>query len=308
MRSSVGCAGSAPLIVVLAGLLWLLPQLAHAQAADVPFVVTPMNVVDAMLKLAKVGPEDYVIDLGSGDGRIVIAAAKQYGARGLGVELDGALVSGSRREAARQGVANKVEFRAENLFVTELDRATVITTYLFPRLNVQLRPRIFEQVKPGGRIVSHEFDFGNWKPDARVTVPVPDKPYGPPVSEVLMWIVPANAAGTWRWRMLADGRDLECEATLTQVFQEVRGSARAGGALARIESARLIGTELALALVAQVSGREARFELAGRVTGDTIRGSVKAGGSDTEWQATRVARGKIDIDAMSASPALAAHF
>src|SRR5688572_20185477 len=127
-----------------------------------------MNVVDAMLEIAQVGPKDFVIDLGSGDGRIVIAAAKKRGARGLGVELDGALVNDARREAQRQGVADKTEFRAENLFVTDLDKATVLTTYLFPRVNAQLRPRIFEQMRPGSRVVSHEFDFGNWKPDAQV--------------------------------------------------------------------------------------------------------------------------------------------
>src|SRR5688500_18279676 len=105
-----------------------------------------MNVVDAMLDIAKVGPDDFLIDLGSGDGRIVIAAARK-GARGVGIEIDGALVSEARREAQKQGVADKVEFRTENLFVTDLKRATVITTYLFPRVNMELRPRIFAELK-----------------------------------------------------------------------------------------------------------------------------------------------------------------
>ncbi|HYC46586.1 MAG TPA: SAM-dependent methyltransferase [Burkholderiales bacterium] len=274
-----------------------LPHFARAQDADVPYVPTPMNVVDAMLQIAKVGPQDFVIDLGSGDGRIVIVAARKYGARGLGVELDGALVSDARREAARQGVAGKVEFRAENLFITELERATVLTTYLYPRLNLQLRPRIFEQLKPGTRVVSHEFDFGNWKPDARVTVPVPEKRYGPPRSDVLMWIVPANAAGTWQWRAQIEGRELACEVTFQQVFQEIRGSARAAGAPARIENARLRGTELAFVLVTSLDGREVRQELAGRVAGDTIRGSAKLGGTQTQWQAARVKAGRIEIEA-----------
>ena len=179
------------------------PLLAFAQAADVPYVPTPQNVVEAMLEIAKVGPDDFVIDLGSGDGRIVITAAKKYGARGFGVELDGALVSDARREAERQGVQGRAQFLAQNLFITDIDRATVLTSYLFPQINIQLVPKIFAELKPGARVVSHEFDFGKWKPDAQVTVPVPNKRYGPPQSDVLLWIVPANAAGRWRWQFAA---------------------------------------------------------------------------------------------------------
>lgn len=280
----------APLAYLCATALVSAP--AFAQTSDVPFVVTPMNVVDAMLDIAKVGPDDYLIDLGSGDGRIVIAAAKKRGARGFGVELDGALVNDARREAERQGVKDRAEFRAENLFITELDRATVLTTYLYPRINIELRPRIFAQMKPGSRVVSHEFDFGAWKPDAQVTVKVPDKPYGPPLSEVFLWVVPANAAGRWQWRAQLGGTPVDCEATLEQMFQEVRGSARAGGTAARIENSRLRGDEIRLTLVADVNGRAMRQELAGRISGDTIRG--KAGEQD--WQATRTLRGKIDFD------------
>jgi hypothetical protein len=272
------------------------------QAPDVPYVPTPMNVVETMLDLAKVGPDDFVIDLGSGDGRIVIAAAKKHGARGLGVELDGALVSQARREAERQGLGNKVEFRAENLFITDIERATVLTTYLFPRINMTLRPRLFAELKPGTRIVSHEFDFGNWKPDAHVTVPVPNKPYGPPRSEVFLWIVPANAAGRWQWRVPVDGMPLDCEATFQQTFQELRGTASAAGTAARIEEPRLRGDEIRFTLVAQVNGRAMRQEFAGRIAGDTIRGKARAphAESGAEWQATRVARAQINIDAAAA--------
>jgi hypothetical protein len=283
------------------------PRVVHAQAADVPYVPTPMNVVEAMLELAKVGPEDFVIDLGSGDGRIVIAAAKKYGARGLGVELDTALVNDARREASRQGVANRVEFTAENLFTTDIDRATVVTTYLFPRINMELRPRIFAQLKPGSRLVSHEFDFGNWKPDAHVTVPVPNKPYGPPRSEVFLWVIPANAAGRWRWRSAFEGAPLEVEVQLEQTFQELRGGATVDGRPARLENPRLRGEEIRLTLVADVNGRAVRQELSGRITGDTIRGKARAPHAESgmEWQATRVSRGKINIDAARAMPALA---
>jgi len=284
---------------------WLQPT--SAQTADVPFVATPMNVVEAMLDLAKVRADDFVIDLGSGDGRIVIAAAKKYGARGLGVELDGALVSQARREAERQGVRNKVDFRAENLFVTDIDRATVLTAYLYPRVNIALRPRIFAELRPGTRIVSHEFDFGTWKPDARVTVPVPNKPYGPPTSDVLLWIVPANAAGRWQWRTAIDGAARECEVTLQQKFQELRGTGSVDGAPVRVEDPRLRGDEIRFTLVAAMNGRAVRHEFTGRIAGDSMSGKARTphAESGAAWQAKRIARAEIDIDAASGASAVA---
>jgi hypothetical protein len=265
-----------------------------------------MNVVEAMLDLAKVGADDFVVDLGSGDGRIVIAAAKKYGARGMGVELDGALVSEARREAERQGVRNRVEFRAENLFVTDIDRATVLTTYLYPRINVALRPRIFAQLKPGTRIVSHEFDFGNWKPDGQVTVAVPNKPYGPPRSEVFLWIVPAHAAGRWQWRSPFGSTPVDCEVSLEQTFQELRGTASVDGRPARIEEQRLRGSEIRFTLVAQVNGQPVRQEFVGRILGDSIRGKARVPHAESalEWQAKRVARAEINIDAAAGAPAV----
>ncbi len=275
----------------------LLPRV-FAQAADVPYVATPMNVVVAMLELGAVGPEDYLIDLGSGDGRIVTTAAKTRGARGLGVELDGALVSEARREAQRQGVASRVEFRAENLFVTDLKAATVLTSYLFPRINMQLRPVIFEQMKPGSRVVSHEFDFGNWKPDAQVTVKVPNKPYGPPQSDVFLWVVPAKAAGRWEWRFPDEPGAGVYSVTLEQTFQELRGTAVIADKPARLESPRLRGEEIRFTLAGEVEGRPLRREFVGRVSGDIIVGKARAPNAESgfAWQATRVAPGKINID------------
>ena len=271
---------------------------AFAQTADVPYVATPMNVVDAMLELGAVGPEDYLIDLGSGDGRIVIAAAKKRGARGLGVELDGSLVNDARREAQRQGVASRVEFRAENLFVTDLKAATVLTSYLFPRINMQLRPVIFEQLKPGSRVVSHEFDFGNWKPDAQVTVKVPNKPYGPPQSDVFLWVVPAKAAGRWEWRFADEPAARVYSVTLEQTFQELRGTAAIADKPARLENARLRGEEIRFTLAGEIEGRPLRREFVGRVSGDTIVGKARSPNAESgfAWQAARVVPGKINID------------
>jgi SAM-dependent methyltransferase len=163
---------------------------AAAQDVDVPFVVTPDHVTRAMLDLADVKPGDFVIDLGSGDGRIVITAAKLHGARGLGVEIVPELVDKSRDNARKAGVADRVEFRVQDLFATDLSPATVITMYLLPEVNLQLRPRL-QALKPGTRIVSHDWDMGDWKPDRVVTLDVPDKPYGrEKLSRLYLWTVP----------------------------------------------------------------------------------------------------------------------
>ena len=286
----VWCLAAAALLAALPALSPAADQHPHASA---PYVPTPANVVDAMLKLANVGPKDFVIDLGSGDGRIVIAAAKKHGASGFGVDIDGALVSGARREAERQGVAGRVEFREQNLFITEIGRATVLTLYLYPQLLMQLRPRMFGELKPGTRIVSHDFDMENWRPDAHVTVPVPDKPYGPPTSEVYLWVVPANAAGVWRWRSEGSGA-ADYELALRQTFQMLEGSPSGGGGARRLGSGRVHGDAITFALVAAPGA--VREEYSGRIEGDAISGKVRFGNDEREWRATRVQRGGINID------------
>jgi SAM-dependent methyltransferase len=162
---------------------------AFAQDTDVPFVVTPDNVTREMLKLAGVKASDYVIDLGSGDGRIVIVAAKHFGARGLGVEIVPELVAKSRDNAKKAGVADRAEFRVQDLFATDLSPATVITMYLLPEVNLQLKPKLLA-LKPGTRIVSHDWDMGTWAPDRTITVDAPDKPIGrEKTSKLHLWIV-----------------------------------------------------------------------------------------------------------------------
>ncbi len=169
-----------------------------ARAADeVPFVVSPEPVTLAMLSIARVGPRDVVLDLGSGDGRIVITAARRFGARGVGVELSPQLVERSRDNARRAGVADRAEFRVQDLFETDLAPASVITMYLLPEVNLQLRPKLLA-LKPGTRIVSHDWDMGEWKPDRTREVDAPDKPVGlEKKSRVHLWTVPAQLGGTW---------------------------------------------------------------------------------------------------------------
>ena len=164
---------------------------------EVPFVVSPEPVTLAMLSIARVGPRDVVLDLGSGDGRIVITAAKRFGARGLGVELSPQLVEQSRDNARRAGVSDRAQFRVQDLFETDLTQASVITMYLLPEVNLQLRPKLFA-LAAGTRIVSHDWDLGDWKPDRTVVVDAPDKTVGlEKKSRVHLWTVPAQVAGTW---------------------------------------------------------------------------------------------------------------
>ena len=202
--------------LVAAALLAALPV--HA-VEDVPFVASPDNVTRAMLEIAKVGPDDYVIDLGSGDGRIVIEAARAFGARGLGVEIDPKLVELSRSRARASGVANRALFREQDLFKTDLTPASVITMYLLPDVNLQLRPKLLA-LRPGTRIVSHDWDMGDWQPDRTITVEVPDKKVGlEKASRIHLWIVPMRIEGDWCGTGKARGTLLR----LAQQFQRVRG-------------------------------------------------------------------------------------
>ena len=168
-------------------------MLGTAAAQDeVPFITTPDRVTQAMLELAGVTSKDFVIDLGSGDGRIVITAAKRFGASGLCVDIAQDLITLSRANARAAGVETRVEFRVQDLFETDLARAQVITMYLLPEVNLQLRPRLLA-LKPGTRIVSHDWDMGDWKPDRVITVEAPDKPIGrEKVSRLYLWTVPAR--------------------------------------------------------------------------------------------------------------------
>jgi len=181
-------------------LLWIaLGAPPSARGDGVPYIQSPTRIVDAMLAIAKVGAQDYVIDLGSGDGRIVIAAAKRYGARGLGIDYDSSLIAESRANAAREGVSDRVAFLHQDIFDADLSDATVVTMYLLPEVNLQLRPRILLELRPGTRIVSHDYDMGDWVPERQLFIKTPEKTIGPKKeSTVFLWIVPARIAGYWR--------------------------------------------------------------------------------------------------------------
>jgi len=191
-----------------------------AHADEVPYVPTPTSVVDAMLSIAGVGPRDYVIDLGSGDGRIVIAAAKRYRARGLGIDYDQTLIAQSRANAASEGVSDKVKFLHQDIFASDFRDATVLTMYLLREVNLKLRPRVLSELRPGTRVVSHDWDMGDWEPDRRLVIQTPGKTVWPmEESTVYLWIVPARIAGYWRGTLAGPHGEEPVVIELVQRFQ-----------------------------------------------------------------------------------------
>lgn len=191
-----------------------------ARADEVPYIQTPGNVVDAMLAIAGVGPKDYVVDLGSGDGRIVIAAAKQYRARGLGIDYDRTLIAQSRANAVREGVSDRVRFLQQDIFLADFRDATVVTMYLLPEVNLEIRPLILFGLRPGTRVVSHDWDMGDWEPDRRVVVAAPEKIVGlKKESTIYLWFVPARVAGYWRGTLTGPGGEETVVIEFAQRFQ-----------------------------------------------------------------------------------------
>lgn len=258
---------------------------------DTPYVQTPQNVVDKMLEIARVGPRDYVIDLGSGDGRMVITAAKKHGARGFGVDLDRRLVALANRLAAQAGVADRAVFYERDLYKTDVSRATVLTIYLLPEVNLMVRGKLLATLKPGTRIVSHDYDMGEWTPDLSLVLDAPDKPVGRDFkSKVFYWVVPAKASGKWNWQLPGDGKAMEFELMVSQMFQKIDGTLSVGGRSAKIENMKLNGTQISLE--AAVDGPSAaRYEFSGRILNNKINGQARVvGGNGSRplpWKAAR---------------------
>lgn len=245
------------------------PQVGQA-GKDVIWVPTPDALVDRMLTMAKVTSQDFVMDLGSGDGRTVIMAAKKYGANAMGVEFNPEMVTLSQRNAQREGVTDKARFVRGDIFETDLSKATVLTMYLLPDLNLRLRPRVLD-LKPGTRVVSHAFTMGDWEPDERAEVEG---------RTAMLWIVPAKVNGNWQ---LA-GPGGNYAVTLSQQYQKLTGTARGSAGATQIEDGRVNGETVSFVIAD--GGRKQRF--VGRLSGNTINGALDAGGvAQTGWTATR---------------------
>ncbi len=280
----------------------LLPRAQAQQMFDVPFVPTPYVVIDEMLRLAQVTPQDFVMDLGSGDGRVLITAAQKFGARGLGVDLDEELVAQSREDAVQAGVADRVTFLRQDLFKTDLGRATVITMYLLPGVMARLRP-VLLGLKPGTRLVSHDFPFEGWKPDRITQIR----------KNTFLWIVPAPVAGTWQGKVALPGGEHMVTLELRQQFQEVDGIARLDDRHAQVWESRLSGDRLSFVIVDDRDREnEASLYFEGRISEDVMEGEFRRGTGNAQtvhqWRAVRISTGKMDVRADTSYPVVVGEF
>jgi SAM-dependent methyltransferase len=270
-----------------------LPAFAQQQAwawddGTVPYVQTPMEIVERMLRMAEVGRDDYVIDLGSGDGRIIIEAAKR-GARGLGVDLDPNLVKHATENAQRAGVSDKVVFQQKDIFETDLSAATVVAFYLLPDFNAKLLPKLL-RLKPGTRIVSHDGGIGDWPPDERLEMRAPEKPVGVGgVSRVELWIVPADAKGAWVSEIPGHGGKWRFQ--IKQKYQELDIDVFAQGRDLLVRNSRLRGEEIKIIVTGVVNGRAWHHYFVGMLKDERIAGEVTVSDGNNKrsfpWTASR---------------------
>jgi hypothetical protein len=260
-----------------------------ASAADLqpikdagPYVPSPQSVVSDMLRYADVGADDFLIDLGSGDGRIVLTAAKVFGARGFGVEIKDELVKNSNEVARKEGLADRVRFLKQDLFKTDLSQATVITMYLLPDTVNLLKDKFMNELRPGTRIVSHDYPLTGWIPEKYVQMDLDDKVQisGVTTTLIYLYVVPAKVAGRWNATMPPAVSRKSATLSLRQQLTRVSGSARLDGRDVPLEDIRLRGDKLTFKL----AGRRGAFS--GQVKGKTIEGVVETGASKAPWRAT----------------------
>jgi hypothetical protein len=251
-----------------------------------PYVPTPQSVVNAMLELAGVGPADYVVDLGSGDGRIVLSGATRYQASGMGVDIDGELVDLANASARELGVEGRVRFLQQDVLAADLSRATVLTLYLLPGMMESLRPKLLKELKPGTRIVSHDFDFGDWRPDRSIEVQTEEK-YditGFWTSSVYLWTVPAAVEGAWSGSVERGGR---FRLELSQRYQHFGGRIVRDALTADLTGGRLAGSRIRF-VAPGPGGRPHTYT--GTVNGTRMSGEAHADGAEAaaRWSAERV--------------------
>lgn len=268
-------------------LLWaLLISVAAAQDKPVdagPYVPSPDSAVAAMLREAGVGPDDYVIDLGSGDGRIVRTAAAVFGARGFGVEIQEPLVRLSNELAQKEGTADRVRFVVQDLFRTDISPATVVTMYLLPHTVNRLQDKLLGELRPGARVVSHDYALAGWQPHKTLVMDLEEKVAisGVTRTTIYLYVIPARVAGTWTATVPAALSKAPLQLEFAQQATSISGQARLDGRRVPLRDLQLVGDELSFSL----AGRPAKFR--GKVRGDRLEGIVETGGVPAAWQATR---------------------
>ena len=248
---------------------------------DVPYEPSSEEVVKAMLEIAQVGKDDLVYDLGCGDGRIVIAAAQKTGAHGVGVDLDPERIKESLENARKANVTNRVQFFQRDLFETDISKATVVMLYLWPEVNLKLRPKLLRELKPGTRVVSHSHDMGSWKHDQTMRTPDGHRVY--------FWVIPANVMGIWEWTLPGEK---ECYVMrLSQQFQLVSGTLRSGPDEIPVQNLELRGDRLEFIMERFFKGQTQVLRFTGRVQRHFIEGMAEdmtAGSQGGQtWKAKR---------------------
>ena len=249
-----------------------------------PYVPSPSSVVADMLTLAEVGPKDFVIDLGSGDGRIVLTAAKVFGARGFGVDINEKLVKEANDAAKQQGIADRASFTIQDLFKTDIRKATVLTMYLLPNTVNMLKDKLLAELSPGTRILSHDYPLSGWVPEQYRQFDLEDKVAitGVTTTLIYMYVVPARAEGNWNVRLPATLGKEPLRLSLKQQITRVSGSARIDGKDVPLEDAKLKGERLSFKL--PLGGRS--YDFTGSVKGQAISGSVDGVGGKAAWSAS----------------------
>ncbi len=275
---------------------WYAPA-ENRPALDVPYVPTPEEVVNEMLNLAGVNSRDILYDLGCGDGRIVVTAAKERNVRrAVGVDLDPRRIEQSRENARQAGVTARVSFQQKDLFAVDMKEATVVSLYLLPTINLKLRPKLLRDLKPGARIVSHDFNMGDWQPDREVQLNE---------HTIYFWVVPSSVNGTWQWSFPDGARTRRYKLHLKQHFQNVyRAELKVDGIETAVRNIKLTGNKLEFAVEEGVNGANGAVHFKGSVNGNSITGTVSSKGGPSglkgKWAAQRMLSKEIPVDASSA--------
>lgn len=272
---------------ILLGPLFLVPQdFAQEWHLDVPYVPTKPEVVAKMLAMAAVGKNDVLYDLGCGDGRIVITAAKLFGTRGVGVDINPERIKECRENAVKENVTGLVKFLEQDLFQTDFHEATVVTLYLLSSVNLRLRPILFEQLRPGTRVVSHDFSMDTWKSDQFADVETDGLRH-----EVYFWVIPANASGTWEWAWPEGSQKLPCRLDLEQHFQALAGRITVGGLELALNDLSITGDLLKFSVGQEEGGKIRTTFFEGRLARNNVEGTTAGQGEGKQarrpWKAER---------------------
>ena len=275
------------IVCFLGPILFAQDLLIQHKPLDVPYVPTKPEVVAEMLRMAKVGQKDILYDLGCGDGRIVITAAQLYGTRGVGIDIDPDRIKESTENAAKAKVAHLVKFIQGDLFEADFHEATVVSLYLRTSVNLRLRPRLFAQLRPGTRVVSHNYAMDTWKPDNSSVVMVNGQTHN-----VYFWVFPANVSGTWEWTWTENSKRTPYVLHLDQLFQWPNGRIKMGGSEVGLRNVVLTGNRIRFLVDQGKGGKTVTMVFEGRVSENTIEGSVETQGEVRQnkraWKAVRI--------------------